>query len=88
MTAHCIECRRPLSLFDLTYETEDGELCEDCDGSYPPQLRPSLGYVPALLASINRGETSPPEQWTTQCRGKTHPARHVRAPIHRAWRPS
>lgn len=56
MSAHCIECRRPFGLLELTHETPDGELCEDCDASYPPTLRPSLGYVPALLRSVDLGE--------------------------------
>lgn len=58
MSARCIECRRPLALCEPTLETPDGELCEDCDASYPPQLRPSLGYVPSLLRAVQRGDVS------------------------------
>ena len=62
----CCHCRRPLGICEVTYLVphEDGtedEWCEDCDASLPPQLRPSVGYVPALLRSIDAGETSPPE---------------------------
>lgn len=66
MSARCCHCRRPLGLCEVTYLVlrEDGgedEWCEDCDASLPLQLRPSVGYVPALLRSIHAGETSPPE---------------------------
>lgn len=65
MPAHCCNCRRPLGLLEVTFGVlrEDGgedEWCEDCDAGLHRTLRPSLNYVPALLASINRGETSPP----------------------------
>lgn len=69
MTARCCSCRRPLSLLEVTYGVmrDDGgedEWCEECDASLPYTMRPSVGYVPALLRSINAGETSPPEGWT------------------------
>lgn len=61
----CCHCKRTLSLTEPTYLVmrDDGgedEWCEDCDASLPLQLRPSLGYMPALMASINHGDTSPP----------------------------
>jgi hypothetical protein len=60
MAARCCHCRRTLGICEVTYlvEHEDGadEWCEDCDAELPPQLRPSLGYVPALLRSVARGE--------------------------------
>lgn len=65
MSARCCHCRRPLGICEVTYlvsqpdGTED-EWCEDCDAALPRTLRPSLGYLPALLRSINAGETSPP----------------------------
>ena len=62
----CLECKEELALSDhgCPVEDRDGQeavICSACDQSYPPQLRPSLGYVPALMRSINAGETSPPE---------------------------
>ena len=62
MPAHCIECRRPFGICEVTLETPDGELCEDCDESYQPSLRPSLGFVPSLLRSVARGETERTEE--------------------------
>lgn len=66
MAAHCCHCRRPLGICEPTYlvsqaDGSEDEWCEDCDASLPRTLRPSEGYVPALLATISRGETSPPE---------------------------
>ena len=58
----CIQCRRPFSLLEVTLETPDGELCDDCDASYPETLRPSLGFVPSLLRSVARGETERTEE--------------------------
>lgn len=61
----CAMCRRTLGACEVTLEIEgrDGEpaeLCEGCDADMPEQLRPSLGYVPALLASVEpRGCPTP-----------------------------
>lgn len=60
MPAHCAGCRRTLGICEVTYlvEHEDGtdEWCEGCDAGLPETLRPSLGFVPALLRSVARGE--------------------------------
>lgn len=52
--SRCIQCRRPFSLLEVTYMVDAadetaGELCEDCDASFPEQLRPSLGGAVAFL---------------------------------------
>ena len=54
----CALCHRTFAICEVTYEVEDrdgapAEICEDCDASMPPQLRPSEGFVSALLASVN-----------------------------------
>lgn len=56
----CALCHRQLAACEVTYPIEgrdeaQGEVCADCDASLPYQLRPSVGYVPALLASIDKG---------------------------------
>lgn len=55
--SRCAMCRRPFGLLELTLDCEgrDGEpaeICEECDAGLPLQLRPSAGYVTALLASL------------------------------------
>jgi hypothetical protein len=62
VTARCCHCRRPFEIGEITYlvPQDDGtgdEWCEDCDADLPPQLRPSLGFVPALLRSV-RGDAA------------------------------
>lgn len=62
----CLECKEEMALSDHGWQVLDRDdcaclICTPCDATYPPQLRPSLGFVPALMRSINAGETSPPE---------------------------
>lgn len=58
----CVLCRRQLAACEVTYPIEgrdetQGEVCADCDAGLPFQLRPSVGFLSALLASIERGES-------------------------------
>ena len=54
MPARCIQCREPFAICAVTYMVDAadetaGELCEQCDATYPEQLRPSLGGAVAFL---------------------------------------
>lgn len=55
--SRCAMCRRPFGASEVVYDCEgrdgeEGAICEECDASFAPALRPSLGFVPALLASL------------------------------------
>ena len=68
----CIQCRRPFSLLEVTvqvdaHDDESAELCEQCDATYPEQLRPSLGGAVAFLRRAD-GENS--MSYTTRKAGK------------------
>lgn len=53
----CLMCRERFAICAETFETDDGEICRECNDSLPETLRPSLGFVPSLLRSVARGET-------------------------------
>ena len=65
MAARCAMCSRAFAPFEVTcgliVDDDADEIGEACDASLPRTLRPSLDFVPALLRSVARGETSPPE---------------------------
>ena len=60
--AHCRPSREigPLEETFAVLREDGGEdiWCAECDADLPRTLRPSLGFVPALLRSINNGEGS------------------------------